>query len=265
MKYGFVGAGNMGSALIRGAVRSKVIPPASIEVYDISGDTLEALKAELSVDISYQLPRLISDCGVIVLAVKPNILSKVLPEMAGALSIKKPLVISIAAGQSLEKLRALIGFDVPLIRVMPNLNAAVGESMSAYCKNEMVTDDMVTDALKLLRCSGEVVELEEKLFPVFDAIGGAAPAFCFMFADALTRAAVKNGMARADALKIAMKVIEGSMRFLRESGEHPWELIDKVCSPGGITIEGIASLQANGFSDAVLKAVDAVIEKDKKL
>ncbi len=265
VKYGFVGAGNMASALIRGAVRSTLIPPDRIEVYDIDEDKPNALKTELAVDISLNISRLVSDCDCIVIAVKPNVLPGVLRQMSGALSIKKPPLISIAAGQSLSKLQELAGFELPIIRVMPNLNAAVGESISAYCCNDLVDEETKDAAVNLLRCSGETIELPEKLFPVFDAVGGASPAFCFMFADAMARAAVKNGMARFDAQRIVYKAIEGSIKFLRESGEHPWELVDKVCSPGGITVEGVISLQENGFQDSVTKAVDAVIQKDLSL
>ena len=145
---------------------------------------------------------------------------------------------------------------------MPNLNAEVGEAISAYCCNSLVGEEMREAAVNLLRCSGEVIEIPETLFPVFDAIGGASPAFCFLFADAMTRAAVKNGMTRADAQTVVYKAIEGSIKYLRQSKEHPWELIDKVCSPGGITVEGVFALQENGFQDSIAKAVQAVIQKD---
>ncbi len=262
IKYGFIGAGNMASALIRGAVRSTFIPPDKIEAYDIDESKLALLRDELAIDISLNASRLVSDCDCLVIAVKPNVIASVIQKISGAVSIKKPLIISIAAGQSIARLEELCGSSVPIIRVMPNLNAAICEAVSAYCCNSLVQEKMREAAVNLLRCSGEVIEIAETLFPVFDAIGGASPAFCFLFADAMTRAAVKNGMTRSDAQKVVYKAIEGSIKYLRLSKEHPWELIDKVCSPGGITVEGILALQENGFQDSIVKAVDAVIKKD---
>ncbi len=261
-RYGFVGAGNMASALIKGAVRSTLIPPDRIEAYDIDERKLALLKDELAINISLNASRLISDCDCLVIAVKPNVIASAMQQISGAVSIKKPLIISIAAGQSLARLQELCGSSLPIIRVMPNLNAEVGEAISAYCCNSLVGKEMREAAVNLLRCSGEVIEIPETLFPVFDAIGGASPAFCFLFADAMTRAAVKNGMTRADAQTVVYKAIEGSIKYLRQSKEHPWELIDKVCSPGGITVEGVFALQENGFQDSIAKAVQAVIQKD---
>ncbi len=264
-KYGFIGAGNMAGALIRGAIKSTLIPANRIEAYDNDEKKLEELKSELSIDVTTNILRLITNCDCIILAVKPNIIESVLNQIASAVSIKKPLIVSIAAGKSISTLENIIGSEIPILRVMSNLNAAVGEAISAFCFNKYVTEEMKKSAVVLLRSCGEAVELPENLFPVFDAVGGAAPAFCFMFADALIRAAVKNGMTRDTAEGIVYKTFEGSAKYLINSKKHPWELIDKVCSPGGITIEGVTSLQENGFQDAVTKAVDAVIEKDLTL
>lgn len=264
-KYGFIGAGNMANALIKGAIKSTLIPADRIEAYDIDEAKLSKLKSELSIDITTNILRLITNCDCIVIAVKPNIVAAVLEQIKSAVSIKKPLIVSIAAGKSVSAFESVLGKDVPILRVMSNLNAAVGEAVSAFCYNEYVTEEMKEQAVILLRSCGEAVELSESLFPVFDAVGGAAPAFCFMFADALVRAAVKNGMTRDIAEKVVYKTFSGSSKYLTESKLHPWELIDRVCSPGGITIEGVASLQENGFQDAVTKAVDAVIKKDLTL
>lgn len=261
-KYGFIGAGNMAGALMRGAINSTLISADRIEAYDIDEEKLSELKSRLSIDITTNILRLITNCDYIVIAVKPNVVSSVLEQIASAVSIKKPLIISIAAGKSIYAFESVLGKEVPILRVMSNLNAAIGEAVSAFCFNEYVTEEMKEQAVVLLRSCGEAVELPESLFPVFDAIGGAAPAFCFMFADALVRAAVKNGLTRDLAEKIVYKTFEGSAKYLIDSKKHPWELIDKVCSPGGITIEGVTSLQENGFQDAVTKAVDAAIKKD---
>ena len=265
MRVGFIGAGNMASALMRGALASKQFAPLDIEAYDIDSDKLKALEAELAIGVTASVFRLISDCDLIVLAVKPVALPGLFKEIGGALSIKKPPILSIAAGQSIERLTQLCGCELPLIRVMPNLNASVGAGVCAYCANSLVTDEIKTLAVTLLRCSGEAYELEERLFPAFDALGGAAPAFCFMFADALARAGVRSGLKRELAYAVALQVMAGSVKLMKEDAAHPWELVDKVCSPGGITIEGVLSLQGDCFEQSVAQAIDAVIKKDLTL
>ena len=148
---------------------------------------------------------------------------------------------------------------------MPNINATVLEAMSAYCCSESVTDDQKEFANKLCSSFGKVIPLSESYFPLFCSIAGCAPAYAYMFIDSLARSAVKNGMNKSVALEIAAQTVLGSAKKILESDEHPWELIDKVCSPGGTTIEGIVSLQKDGFESAVCNAVDAALQKDKKV
>ncbi|NLA77467.1 MAG: pyrroline-5-carboxylate reductase, partial [Clostridiales bacterium] len=261
----FIGAGNMASAILRGAVGSKAFKPDELCVYDIDASKSDALAKELGVCAARTSEQAIASADAILLAVKPVALKAMLADNAAVIKADKPLVISIAAGQSLDTLAGLLGFDAPVVRVMPNLNAAVCEAMSGYCCNSLVSDGQKALAVKLLESFGEAVEINEGLFPAFDAVSGAGPAFCFMFADALSRAAVKNGIPRDKAMKIAVQTVLGSAKYLSRSAEHPWELIDRVCSPGGITIEGVAALQEHGFDAAITAAVDATAEKDKKM
>lgn len=172
--------------------------------------------------------------------------------------------MSIAAGKTTEFIEKLLGFKAPVIRIMPNINATVLEAMSAYCCSESVTDDQKEFVNKLCSSFGKVMPLSESYFPLFCSIAGCAPAYAYMFIDSLARSAVKNGMNKSVALEIAAQTVLGSAKKILESDEHPWELIDKVCSPGGTTIEGIVSLQKDGFESAVCNAVDAALQKDKK-
>ena len=188
-----------------------------------------------------------------------------LPELREALKKRDALVMSIAAGKKAHYIAALLGYPAVVIRIMPNINATVGAAMSAYCCSARVTDEQRALAEAMCGSFGEVMPLAESMFPLFGVLAGCAPAYSYMFIDALARAGVKNGMAKADALHIAAQTVLGSAKQILESGTHPWELIDRVCSPGGTTIEGVASLQADAFDAAISRAVDAALEKDSRV
>lgn len=148
---------------------------------------------------------------------------------------------------------------------MPNINATVGEAMTAYCTNGRPDEQQVKTVERLCSSFGKIIALDEKYFPIFGVLAGAAPAFSYLFIDELARAAVKLGMNKKQALEIAAQTVLGSAKLVAESDEHPFELIDKVCSPGGITIEGVTALQEFGFSNAITQAVRKAYEKDSKL
>lgn len=265
MKIGFIGAGNMASAILRGAVRSGAFKASELWAFDLDAAKADALKTELGINTAKSEKELIAQSDVVVLAVKPNVFARLLPTISDDLQAENPLLISIAAGKTIAFIRSLLNYDAAIVRVMPNINATVGAAMSAYCFNETVTQSQKDLAEKLCASFGEVMCLSETSFPLFGVLAGCAPAYSYMFIDALARAGVKSGMAKADALKIAAQTVFGSAKQILESGEHPWELVDRVCSPGGTTIEGVASLQADGLDAAVTRAVDAALQKDKKL
>ena len=254
MKIGFFGAGNMASAIVGGAVSSGNFKAEDISVYDIDNTKARLLSDEFSVCVSETPDSLIDFADAVVLAVKPNIFPTLLPSISKKLRENNSLVVSIAAGKTTEFIEKLLGF-----------NATVLEAMSAYCCSESVTDDQKEFVNKLCSSFGKVMPLSESYFPLFCSIAGCAPAYAYMFIDSLARSAVKNGMNKSVALEIAAQTVLGSAKKILESDEHPWELIDKVCSPGGTTIEGIVSLQKDGFESAVCNAVDAALQKDKKV
>lgn len=265
MKIGFLGAGNMASAIVGGAVLSGKFDCSSIYVFDIDKAKAELLKTEFSVNLCNTQAELISACDAVVLAVKPNVFPKLLPSIAEKLKSKNTLVVSIAAGKTISFIENLLDYKAPVIRIMPNINATVFEAMSAYCFNENVSDAQKEFADSLCSSFGKATQLPESFFPLFGVIAGCSPAFSYMYIDSLARAAVKNGMSKQMALEIAAQSVLGSAKKILESSDHPWELIDKVCSPGGTTIEGIVSLQKDGFESAVESAVDAALDKDKKI
>lgn len=260
---GFIGAGNMATAIIRGVIASGFIPASEICIYDTSKSRCKMLEDEFKVVIADSGKEVCEKSNQIVLAVKPNVLANVLNSLKDVCENK--LFISIAAGKSLSFLEENLSDNAKIIRVMPNINAVVGEAISAFCVNKNVEDEDKCFAQKLLSSFGKALELDEEKFSIYSAIGGCSPAFVYMFIDSMARAAVKNGMTKADALKVSAQAVLGSAKMVLESENHPWDLVDKVCSPGGTTIEGVAALEENGFQSAITKAVEASYNKDKRL
>ncbi|MCC8073764.1 MAG: pyrroline-5-carboxylate reductase [Clostridiales bacterium] len=265
MNIGFIGCGNMATAIISGIIENKAEESKNIFAYDVYSPALDKIKSSFNVNVcdSEQSVAEISD--IIFLAVKPNVLGEVLNKIKDTANKSKKVLVSIVAGKTIEFITDNSTDKCKIIRVMPNINAKVSEAISAYCCNELVTDEDKSAIEKLLSSIGKVLALDESFFPIFGVIGGCAPAYAYMFIDALARAGVKNGLKKKDALMIAAQTVYGSAKMILESDTHPWELIDNVCSPGGTTIEGVTSLQADGFESAVHNAVDKAFEKDKKL
>lgn len=265
MKIGFIGAGNMASAIIKGVINSQLIAPQNIYAFDICQDKLCALSENLKINACENESAVIDNSDIVVLAVKPNVFQTLLPKIGDSLNKNNSLIVSIAAGKTIGFIESLLNFDAKIVRIMPNINATVGEAMSAYCSNSLVSEDDMKFIAEFCSSFGKAVSLPETQFPIFGVIAGCAPAFSYMFIDSLARAAVKNGMQKKTALEIAAQTVLGSAKQIAESDVHPWELVDRVCSPGGTTIEGVASLQENEFESSVQKAVDASFEKDKRL
>ncbi len=265
MKIGFIGCGNMATAIISGIISNNFISGSDINVFDINTSSLKTAKGNYNISICSDEVEVVKKSDIVILAVKPDIIRTVLKKTDTALGEASPLLISIAAGKTLDFIAGCTKSNCRTIRVMPNINAKVGEAICAYCANSLATDEDKKTVDSMLSCIGKSLEIDEKFFSLFGVIGGSAPAFTYMYIDALARSGVKNGMKKEEALKIAAQTVYGSAKMILESETHPWELIDNVCSPGGTTIEGLASLQADGFENAVQNAVDKALEKDKKL
>jgi pyrroline-5-carboxylate reductase len=264
MNYGFIGAGNMASAIIKGMVKSG-INSSDITVFNKSQQKADALKAECGVTVAGSQKELIESVDVIILSVKPQVLDNIIGTIKTDIGNKKPLIISIAVGKTIEYLEAGLGADNSIVRVMPNINAKVLMSTSGYCPNTLVTTEQEQIVEKLFATVGSVTKIPETMFSIFGVIAGSSPAFAYLYIDVLARAAQRAGMPKKQALEIAANTVLGSAKMVLESSEHPWELVDQVCSPGGTTIEGIYALEDNGFESTIVKAFDAVMAKDKAI
>ncbi|MDR2489066.1 MAG: pyrroline-5-carboxylate reductase [Desulfovibrio sp.] len=263
MKHGFVGLGNMGLAIIKGMIDSRNYPPGDILAYDPYSAAGRAAVAAMGVEVCPSLAA-VAAADILLLAVKPQVMPSVLKDLRAS-DLSKKLIISIAAGRSLTFLQEGLGHGAAIIRVMPNINAKVGAAISAFAATSHCGEAHKDAVRALFATVGTIVELAEEHFSIFTAVAGSSPAFSYMYIDALARAAVRGGIPKAKALEIAASAVYGSAKMILEGNEHPFALVDQVCSPGGTTIEGVCRLQECGFESAVHKAVAAVALKDAQL
>lgn len=263
MKLGFIGVGNLATAILNGVVAAEEIPANEIMIYDINSCRISELSEKLGVCAAENANEVAAKCEYVAIAVKPKDFASLAEKISDDVKSNDAVVISTAAGTQLEKIKGYFGFDVKAIRIMPNINAAVSESMTALCASDRVVCAEKEFAMSLCSYFGKVTELEEKYFSAFTAIAGSAPAFAYMFADALANAGIKYGIPAKTAQDIAAQMLFGSAKQLLESPLTVSELIRNVCSPGGTTIEGVCSLKETGFENSVITAVDKTVEKDK--
>lgn len=264
LKCGFIGCGNMGGAVCRAV--SKVIDPAAIAVTGKSAVNADALKDELGV-ISTDQYDIAEHCEYIFLAVKPQVFFKVLDEIKPSLESRKDrfVIISMAAGITLDRISEALGYPVPVIRMLPNTPVAVGSGVIVYKANSEVTGAEKKFFEEIMKFSGLMNELDEKLIDAACSVAGCGPAFVYMFMNALADGGVNCGLSRQDALLFAAQTLKGSAELYLSTKEHPMKLKDNVCSPGGSTIEGVLELENKGFSDAVASAVCASFKKNVEL
>lgn len=264
MKIGFIGAGNMAKAMMGGIIGSKKADPKDILAYDVSPAVLEAICSELQVCPARDNHDLAKSCDVVVLAVKPQHYAFVIQEIAPDL---KPdtVVVTIAPGQTLARLKELFGREVKLVRTMPNTPAMVGEGMTAVCANDSVTADELAAVCSLLEGFGKCAVVAESMMDAVVGISGSSPAYVFLFIEALADGAVAAGMPRTLAYEFAAQAVLGSAKMVLETGLHPGALKDMVCSPGGTTIQAVKALEEQNFRGAVLDAVEACVRKAREM
>lgn len=259
-KYGFIGTGNMGSALAR-ALR-KIVPASNI---GLANRTLEKAKA-LADEIYCRAgdnQTVVEWADIIFLGVKPQMLEELFTELAPILAKRtQPFVlVSMAAGIRINRIQELAGRNYPVIRIMPNTPVSVGEGVILYACSSNVTPEIRTAFLQDLSQAGRFVALPESQIDAGSAISGCGPAFVDLFIEALADGGVACGLPRATTMELAAQMILGSAKLALESGSHPGVLKDAVCSPAGTTIQAVRKLESNGFRSAAIEAVIAAYER----
>jgi len=261
---GFIGSGNMGQAMIGGIIKSGLVESKNIIVFDLDQKKLDFISGEYRTQVTTDSIELVQKSHIVFLAIKPNIYGAVLNSIKEYVTESK-IIVSIAPGQTLEGLGNILGKNVKIVRAMPNTPAIVNEGMAAICKNSNVTAEEMDFVKQLFESFGKAEEISEYLFDSVTGVSGSAPAYVFMFIEALADGAVLGGMPRDKAYKFAAQSVLGSAKMVLETGKHPGELKDMVCSPGGTTIEAVAELEEKGFRNAVIAAVKKCMKKSKEM
>ena len=270
--YGFIGAGSMADAIIRGAVASGVrAQDLAITSAHDSARRLAERTGAVHPENSAALAR---QCDAVVLAVKPHVVPDVLVQIHDAVAAHRPLVVSIAAGVTLERIESLLPSGTRVMRAMPNMAAAAGESMTALAAGRSATREDLEDVRRLMSAVGRTVTMAEKNFSAFVGLASSSPAFVLTFIEALARAGVMDGIPKAQAVEIVTQAVLGSARIVQveetrradgAAGRTPADLIDAVCSPGGTTVAGVVAMERSGFSSAVIDAFEATVARDREL
>lgn len=258
---GIIGFGNMGSAIVNGLVASGACMPSDIHVADADEARLERAK-EAGHFTHATVAALGETADVIIIAVKPKDVPKVLDNLKG--TRKETLVVSIAAGFSLEDIEAALP-ENPIIRVMPNTPCMVGAGVSMMCRGSKAGDRQVETAKEILGAVGYAGEVPEGMMDAVTGLSGSGPAFVAVMIDALSDGGVKMGLPRPLALRLAAETVFGTAKMIIEKNMHPSVLRDMVTSPGGTTIEGIAVLEANAFRASLIEAVEAAALRSEEL
>ena len=259
MKYGFIGCGNMGGAIARALSQET----KDILISDRSGKA-KALASELG--ISYgDNETIAAGCQRIFLGVKPHMMEQVLTPLRPVLEARKPLLITMAAGLEIKRIEAMVGASLPVIRIMPNTPTAMGKGVIPYCRNALVEDETLADWLEDMRHCGMLDCLEERLIDAASALSGSGPAYMYLLLEALADGAVACGLPRAKAMEYAAATMAGAAEMVLATGQHPGELKDAVCSPGGSTIAGVRVLEQHGFRGAAMDCVIAAFKRNQEL
>ena len=259
MQYGFIGCGNMGGAIAR-ALRQAT---ADILISDRSGKA-KSLASELGITYSDN-QSITAECDRIFLGVKPHMMAGCLEPLRPILAERKPLLITMAAGLEMQQIEDFAGTQLPIIRIMPNTPTAIGKGVIQYCRNSLVTDEMLESFLADMHFCGLLDPLDEKLIDAASAISGSGPAYMYVLMEALADGAVACGIPRAKAIEYAAMTMVGAAEMVLQTGQHPGSLKDAVCSPGGSTIAGLRALEQHGFRGAAMDCVIATYERNKEL
>ncbi len=264
-KIAIIGTGNMGEALVSGLLGSGSSTAKNITCTDVRQNKLDEVKAKYKVRTTTNNLKAVAAADIIIFAVKPQIMAATLAETAAKLDTSK-LVISIAAGVPLVAMESCVSKDLRLVRVMPNIAAFVKEAATAIAAGSHATKEDVELTMQIFNSIGKCIFLKENhLMDAVTGLSGSGPAYIFLIVDALADAGVKMGLSRQESLFLAAQTVLGAAKLLMETGEHPGQLKDKVTSPGGTAISGLATLESGGLRTTLINAVEAATLRSKEL
>ncbi|MBI4614396.1 MAG: pyrroline-5-carboxylate reductase [Planctomycetes bacterium] len=261
---GILGAGNIGLALLRGWIASGAVPRASLIASAKRPERLEQIARELGVEVTTDNAELARRSDILVLSVKPQILDRVLDQIADSVRLET-LVVSIAAGVPISAIERRLGHETRIVRVMPNTPTLVGLGAAALAAGAHATDGDIAVVRELFEAVGVAAIVDESLLDAVTGLSGSGPAYVFLILEAFSDAGVKVGLDRETAQKLATQTLLGSAKLLLTTGEHPGRLKDMVTSPGGTAIAGLHTLEAGGLRTTIMDAVEAATRRSREL
>ena len=264
MKLGFIGTGNMASAIMGGIIKNNVIPAEEIIGADLFAPGRERVQKAYGINVTADNKEVAEKAETIILSVKPQFYESVIADIKDVVK-ENQIIITIAPGKTLAWLAEKFGKDVKIVRTMPNTPAMVGEGMTAVCPNEHMTEDEIAYVKSLLESFSRAEIVPERLMDVVTAVSGSSPAYVFMLIEAMADAAVSGGMPRKQAYEFAAQAVLGSAKMVLDTGKHPGDLIDMVCSPEVTTIEAVRTLEELGFRSSIIEAMKVCEEMSRSL
>ena len=261
MKFGFIGCGNMAKAIIGGILRHGIAAPEDIVASALHTETLEKAAAKFGINTT-TVNCEAAKADIVFLAVKPQFYESVIREIKDTVTTSQ-LIVSIAPGKSIQTLTDWFEKPIKLIRAMPNTPAMVGEGVTAICPADTVTSAELDQVIQLFAACGIAEVMPERLIDGVVAVSGSSPAYIFMIIEAMADGAVRDGIPRAQAYRLAAQAVLGSAKMVLETGKHPGELKDMVCSPAGTTIEAVAVMEKCGLRSAILEGMEACSRKTR--
>jgi pyrroline-5-carboxylate reductase len=264
MKLAVIGAGNMATAIVTGIVKNNMVPAENIIVTDLDCNKLKAI-SKLKVNVSDDNIGAAKDADIVLIAVKPHIYPAVLEQLTCIDGLDKKIIVTIAPGFSIKRVKNIIGEQAHVVRTMPNTPALVGEGMTVMCYEEPTTEQEYNSIEKLFASFGKTQLLSETLVNEVTSMSGSGPAYVYIMIEAMADAAVYDGIPRNTAYKLAAQTVLGSAKMVLETGKHPGELKDNVCSPGGTTIRAVKVLEDEGFRSSLINAMIACNEKARDM
>ena len=262
-KIGFIGGGNMATAILQGILSANITDASHITVSDPSAERRVFLDT-LGVNTTAVNDLAVQNSDYIFLAIKPKHVEQVFEELTVE-NMQGKVFISIVAGLSTQKLESYLPEEAQIVRVMPNTPALIQMGMSVISDDYTADDEQLTTVKSLLATVGEVAVVSASLMDAVTAVSGSGPAYAYMFIDAMAMAGVRLGLTKETALKLAVQTVKGSAAMIEQTGKHPAALKDMVCSPAGTTIEAVCALEATGFNASIINAVCACAEKSKAM
>ena len=263
-KVALIGAGKMGEGIISGLLKSGVYSPEQIKAYEILADRVKYVTKTYKVECLSDAKKAVAFADISVIAVKPADVGKVLQEIAPAMKPGK-ILVSIAAGVTLDFYKQHLPKHVPIVRVMPNMAVQVREGMVTFCPSEKMTKDQLKMTVDMLSLLGLVKQLDEKYLNLATGLVGSGPAYIYLIIDALADAGVRLGLPKNISTTLAAQTTLGAAKMVVETGEHPAKLKDMVATPAGTTIEGLLELERRGLRATMIMAVSKAAERAKEL